>query len=213
MLLLAQWERGTHLKPIRPPVLQNARQKHTHQHESLSPWFSHTYSHLCWQNSVSVFISKFCWFHVLFSWALTHKHTDLQTNKEPFDSLHCWQASQGIIRSRLYIVAVCQVFLEFAARTKSHLTELLLLSPFPFLHLLLLLSQVSYSLSSSSFCHVWFFVRCVLGLDKWPTSWISFLPKGICFCHTVCKENKENAKMSFLLYCYIYCYKGKHILM
>lgn len=62
----------------------------------------------------------------VFSWALTHKHVQDWANKELIDSLQLRQTSQGVIRSGMYIVAVHQVFLEFAVCTKSRLTVLLL---------------------------------------------------------------------------------------
>lgn len=58
--------------------------------------------------SHSVFV-----FHKLWN---TSAHT---TNNQPLASLHLWQTSQGIIRSWLYIVAVCQVCQESAASTEN----------------------------------------------------------------------------------------------
>lgn len=78
-------------------------------------------------------------------------HTPTSTNRDVLDSLHCWQTSQGIIRSWLYIIAECQISLESAAYTKSHLTMLLLLSPHPLLLGFILLSRISDSLSSFTF--------------------------------------------------------------
>lgn len=146
---------------------------HPNHHESISPWFNHTYFYFSW---LTVTIS-YCilLFDILFSWALTHKRMQSWTNKEPLVSLHIWQTSQALIRSRLYIVAVCQVFLESAKCTKSHLKVVLLL-------LLVVPSQVSYSLSSSSFClFIWFFVRWVLGWVT-PSLWSWLKELETCSC-------------------------------
>lgn len=127
------WKRA-HLKPITPP----SHHRHHHPHQ-LQNTHTHTQTqqhHITIVNRITGSVTRLClltkcilasqsctW---VFSWALTHKHVQDWANKELIDSLQLRQTSQGVIRSGMYIVAVHQVFLEFAVCTKSRLTVLLL---------------------------------------------------------------------------------------
>lgn len=116
-------------------------------------------------------------------------HTPTSTNRDVLDSLHCWQTSQGIIRSWLYIIAECQISLESAAYTKSHLTMLLLLSPHPLLLGFILLSRISDSLSSFTF-----FLLIFMRAGKFLRIMDLFLTYVLAFFYflldSICKEKK-----------------------
>lgn len=113
-------------------------------------------------------------------------HTPTSTNR---DSLHCWQTSQGIIRSWLYIIAECQISLESAACTKSHLTMLLLLSPHPLLLGFILLSRISDSLSSFTFFLLIFYKSWKIPQNYGPLP--DLCPRFFYFLlDSICKEKK-----------------------
>lgn len=131
---LAQRERG-HIWSLlhphhhhHPHQLQNTCQTHTHtqtqqHHITIVNRITRSVTRLCLLTKW-ILASQSC--TSVFSWALTHKHVQDWANKELIDSLQLRQTSQGVIRSGMYIVAVHQVFLEFAVCTKSRLTVLLL---------------------------------------------------------------------------------------
>lgn len=77
LLPLAQWDKGAHLKPIRPPVLQHTCQKHTHtpyQHHESRQRFSRT-SLFADKMHLHVSVSRF---HVFMS---SDTQTHASTNK------------------------------------------------------------------------------------------------------------------------------------
>lgn len=114
-----------HLKLITQPLTvteyMSDTHKHTpHRHNSVkSPVQKVSLVQLrasvCWQNA---FWPRTCC-TLVFSRALTHKHAQDWANKKLLDSLQVGQTSQGVISPGMYIVAVHQVFLEFAVCTKK----------------------------------------------------------------------------------------------
>ena len=174
---------------------------HTHTHTHTPSWINKS---LLRDTPISISADRarrlhlqILLFDILFSRAPTHKRERSLTNKDPSDSLHRWQASQGIITPRLYIVPVCQVCVESAVCTESNLSwrsnssssspsSQDLSSPLHFatllLHLWILYSYILTATLISDLCRLYtYYLRAVGGYPGFKNySWCAYDNKALC---------------------------------